>query len=220
MSWRFQAIVRTAVDVYFWLIPLVVINLLWLFLSITIVLLPPATAALYTIAYEASRSQEPDFRTFFGAMKHWFFKSWIWAIGMAFGVVVMGVAFIFYTAQDSPVAIFLSGMILVMAVLFGAMQFYFWPYMVMIEKPGFRQVIRNAALTPLADPIYALVNIGLTVILWIISLAFVAPLAFITPVFVAFLGVYSLRGWLEHQGFLGNGDEKAGEQDAAGAVET
>ncbi len=50
--WRFRGIIRTFSDVYYWLIPLVMINLAWLVLSLTVILWPPATAALYTATWQ------------------------------------------------------------------------------------------------------------------------------------------------------------------------
>lgn len=202
MSWRFRPIVRTFADFYVWLFPLAVINLIWLGLSMTVVLLPPATAALYDVAYRATQHETPEISSYLRAVRTWFFKSWVWAIFTALIVVIWGVAFFFYSTNQSSLAVFLSGFVLLGGIIFLGIQFYFWPYMVMIEKPGFGQIIRNATLTLLANPFYALVNAGLAIILWALSFFLLAPIAFITPALVAFLSVYSLRGWLTHHGFL------------------
>ena len=88
-------------------------------------------------------------------------------------------------------------------IVFGWMiQFYFWPYVVLQTKADFRQAAHNATFTILGDPLWAFFNAGLALVVLIVGIIFIAPLIFIVPVFMAFLGVYSLRAWLLHHDLL------------------
>ena len=75
MHRRVKIIERVGADLYNWLLPLVTINILWFLFSLTILLLPPATAALYEIAYSANNGRSPYIRDFLGAVRRWMVTS-------------------------------------------------------------------------------------------------------------------------------------------------
>ena len=61
---------------------------------------------------------------------------------------------------------------------------------------------RNAVLTVLSDPLFALMNGLLTILLLIVSILLIAPVALIAPISIAFLGIYNLQSWLEHKDLI------------------
>ena len=202
MRWLSRSLLRVIADIYNWLLPLVAINILWFVLSLTIVLFPPATAALYEIAFQANRGREPYVRDYLNATRKWLLKSWIWAtITLLFlSASISGIAF--YNSQQSGLgSVFLIVSIL-LTFFIGLVQFYFWPYMFLQELPQITPAFRNAVLTVLSDPLFALCNLGITVMLLIVSILLIAPIALFTPIAVAFLGIYNLRAWLEHKELL------------------
>jgi hypothetical protein len=196
--WRFNALRQVAVDVYNWLLPLAAINILWFLLSLTIVLFPPATAALYEIAYLAKKGHGPGVQAFLEAIRRWLLKSWLWAIVSLLLLFVGVLALWFYSSLQHPIG---SPLFIVVSalLLFGAaVQFYVWPFLMAQEKAYLRQAVRNAAFTVLADPLLAFIYVSISLALVIVSVLVVAPMALLTPVMVAFLGMYSLLDWLEH----------------------
>lgn len=193
--WRLSALRQAVIDVYNWLLPLVTINILWFLLSLTVVLLPPATAALYEVAYQAKKGHGPGVQSFLAAVRHWLLWSWLWGVGCTFVGVIAAVALRFYSAQQSDVLLIITG---AMLIFVGCIQFYFWPYVMAQETPHLPRAIRNAAFTVLADPLLTLVYGGITLLLLVISVVLVAPMVLITPIMVAFLGVYSLLDWLDY----------------------
>jgi len=196
--WRFRALARTFLDVYNWLVALAAINIIWLLCGLSIVLLPPATAALYDVAYHARRGEGPTVLNYLRAMHTWFVMSWKWGGMTAVLVVVAIVALRFYSALPGAVGQLLylaTGLILFVIIL---VQFYFWPYMVIQDNPGIFRAIRNATLTVLGDPLSAIFYSGLALALGFVSVLLIVPFVIITPVLIVFLGVYPLYDWLSH----------------------
>ena len=202
MNWRFKAVQQVALDVYNWLVPLATINILWAILSLTLVLMPPATAALYEIAFRASQGEGPYIQDYLAALRRWLVRSWVWGGVSLFLAFVSGFAVDFYISQQSTLGVVLlvaSGTFIVFIWL---MQFYFWPYMFLQDHPRAWQAARNAAFTVLGDPLFVLAYVILTSILLVLSALLVIPFVLITPVIIAFLGIYSLRDWLSHHGYM------------------
>jgi uncharacterized membrane protein YesL len=199
---RLKPIYHVVLDVYNWLLPLVVINILWVLMSFTVILLPPATAALYEIACLAARGEGPQISRFLLAVRRWAVKSWLWGGVTGFILAAGYIALNVYGGMGSafgPVLTLITTLILVFVSM---VQFYFWPYMLLQDETDFRRAAHNALFTVLGDPLLPLLNVGLTGVALILGVVLIAPIIFIVPVFSAFLGVYSLRAWLSHHGLL------------------
>jgi hypothetical protein len=199
---RYLAVLRVLSDVYNWLIPLVTINILWFVLSLTVILMPPATAALYDTAYRALRGEGPQVREYLGAVRRWLLPAWIWGALTVFFLALTLVALSFYGEMVGGLGAALYFLAAGIALFFMLTQFYFWPYMLLMEKPSIRLALRNAALTVLGDPLYTLWNAAISALLLAVGVILVMPVAVIVPVFIAFLGTYGLRAWLYFRGLL------------------
>ena len=197
-----KPVYRVTTDIYNWLLPLLVINILWTLLSLTFVLLPPATVALYEIAYLASTGEGPRVARYVIAVRRWVLKSWLWGAVLTFVLVASFIAVNLYASLESALGLMLTVITMVIIVFGWMIQFYFWPYVVLQTKVDFRQAAHNATFTILGDPLWAFFNAGLALVVLIVGIIFIAPLIFIVPVFMAFLGVYSLRAWLLHHDLL------------------
>lgn len=193
---------RVTIDVYSALLPLVTINILWFLLSLTLILLPPATAALYEVALLSRKGQGPYLQTYLAAVRRWLIISWVWGIATLALAAVCLLAITFYGSTQHVVGTVLLTISLALAIFACLVQFYFWPYMVLQEKPRPLLALRNSAYTVLADPLLILVNAGLAALLLLPGIPFIAPIVVLTPIITAFLGVYSLYDWLEHHHLL------------------
>lgn len=190
---------RVVIDVYNWLLPLVAINILWFLMSLTIILLPPATAALYEIAYLAKRGHGPEIRSYSLAVRRWAVRSWLWGLFNILFCIVTLVALRFYSTSGTPVVlIFCIAYVFIILLA----QYYFWPYIMLQELVSLRIAARNSLFTLLGDPLFVILCGLLSVLLLVVSAVFVFPLVVITPIAVAFLAVYSLLDWLEGRGLL------------------
>jgi hypothetical protein len=199
---RYNALLRTIWDVHNWLVVLVAINLLWLLMSFTILLFPAATAALYEVAYHAYRGRSPAISDYLLAVRHWLFKSWLWAIPIILFVLLAGFTLTFYRAQSGGLAWVVFILTTAMSILVMAGQFYFWSYMVIQENPSMVQSTRNAFYTVLGDPLLVLLHGGVALVWGMLSLVLFFPFVIIAPVSIAFLSVYSLMDWLYYRGLL------------------
>ncbi|MBZ0294250.1 MAG: DUF624 domain-containing protein, partial [Anaerolineae bacterium] len=94
-----KPIYLAAVDLYDWLFPFIAINVLWFVCSLTVILLPPASAALFEIAQRAYDNDMPTPRTFFSAMRRWWWRSWLWAGFNLVLVAAVAFSFQFYRTQ-------------------------------------------------------------------------------------------------------------------------
>lgn len=189
-------------DVYNWLVVLVAINIMWVLLGLTVVLIPPATAGLFHVAHQVTRGEGPTVTAYMAGMRRWFLRSYLWGLLLVVYGAVSLVALSFYSASTSLVADLLLGLAALIIVFVGSMQLYFWPYMMLQEKPSFLIAQRNAAFTLLGDPLAALVNVGVAVILLVLSVVLVIPFVILMPVVVAFWLTYTLIYWLKRRGLL------------------
>lgn len=197
-----KPIYRALTDIYNWMLPLIVINILWLFMSFTVILLPPATAALYEIAHLAARGEGPRVGRFLEAVRYWGLKSWLWGLPIGFLLLSGFIALNVYGGMNSPLRPALVFITAACLLMLSMTQFYFWPYVLLQDAHSLKRAARNALLTALGAPLLTLLHVSLALFAFILGVVFIAPLIFIVPVLIAFVGVYSLRDWLIRQGLL------------------
>jgi len=185
-------------DVYNWLLPLVTINILWFLLSLTVILMPPATVALYDVAYEAKRGRSPEIRLYLHSVRRWLLPGWIWALLNTGLALIALFAFSFYGTQPGVAQIALVICIAYTAVILLA-QYYFWPYVMLQVQVSLRTAARNALFTLLGDAPLVLFYGLLSFFLLATSALLLIPLVILAPVVVAFLSVYSLLDWVERR---------------------
>jgi hypothetical protein len=195
--WRLKPIQLVVIDLLDWLFPFVAINIVWFLSSLTIILLPPATASLFEIVYNAHRGYAPELRNFQSGIRRWFFKSWLWASG---NLVVLSLAFLLgQNSGGHPVALAIAGIIPTL-LLIG--QFYFWPYMMLQERPALMTALRNSIFSVLGGLPYLVSYLALSLFVLIPAIVTIAPFLLLVPVLLAMLATYSLISWLEHEGIL------------------
>lgn len=200
--WRFHALKGVVVDLFDWLFMFSAVNLIWFLLSLTIIGMPPATVALFDVAYGAYRGRYPTVRRYLPLVRKRLLTGWLWA-GLNLLIITLGwSALQFYGAQGFALSTFVGGVIFFLTILLLVFQFYLLPYLAIQEKTSLLQAYRNAIMTALADPFLLLFNSGLSLFILIPSIVVIAPLMLIAPVFIALLGTYSLLEWLQHRGLI------------------
>lgn len=200
--WRLRPFQLVVIDLYDWLFPWVIINLLWVLCSLTVVLLPPATGALFQTAQRAYRNQPPDPRRFMQDLRVWFSDGWLWAlpnVALFGGLFLLGRAL---APAEIPLAVL--GVVATLSIM---LQFFFWPYMMLQEQPALLRAWRNSAFTALGDLLYAGLYLAFSLFVLVTSIVVVAPLVLITPVLLAMTATYGLAAWLEHHKLL-DGDPR------------
>lgn len=185
MSWRepldAAAVVRAALsDAWDALVAIAPLNLLWAGLSLTIVLFPPATAALFESMHELASGSSPSIGDFLRAVRRRFVASWLWALWAAAGLSVVLLNVRISADPADPIA-WLSAVIVVLGVLFGVSLLYVWPFVVVQPEGGLGRAIRNASLTVLAAPLFAISLAVLLALVVAVGAVLVFPLVVVVP---------------------------------------
>jgi hypothetical protein len=128
-----------------------------------LILVPPLTGGLYSVAVEIAHERRVEFGYFWQGIRSYARLSWaLGAIVVASGVI-LAVDVIFYLSSDNVVFAAI-GFLGLWALLFWiAVQIYLFPLMIVItheekhqEKKPIKLILKNASLLTLAYPFFAL----------------------------------------------------------------
>ncbi|MFC1960401.1 DUF624 domain-containing protein [Chloroflexota bacterium] len=197
MGQAITVIKNTMIEWYHALIMLFMLNLMLLACSLTIVLLPPALAALYTITGELAYGQSLGFGDYLRAMRQYFVKSWLWALLNIAVFAILGSNMAFYSRMAASWATIPYTIFLLLGLYWFIFQVYFWPYMMKQEEPSIRTALRNTLLTSLASPGFTLVIVAVSLLILGLSALFVFPILLGTATLVALLGSMAVRNRVE-----------------------
>jgi uncharacterized membrane protein YesL len=183
---------RTLRDAWDAFVQLALLNLVWFGLSLTVVLLPPATVAMFQATNELARGRSPSLAEFVTAVPRLFLPAWGWAlINVAVGIV-LGVNLAFYSNPE-PVHLALRGLFLLATLLWVVSQLLVWPYRFEQTDPSLRLALRNALLTTLAAPLFSIVLGAMVALVVVLSVVLLAPLPFFSAAFLCLLGNHAVR---------------------------
>jgi len=167
------------------------INLLWFLVSLTVVVLPPATAALFWHTNETVRFEDPDTRGFFRAMRRFFFRSW--GLFLAQAAIMVGLAWgmLIYIEELSQVigrvALVLAAVCLWMFVFFSGILGYMWVFLV-YQDAGIWTAAKRAAALFFLRPLLTLGLLAVTAALFALDWFFIAlPLVFFQMALLAIM---------------------------------
>lgn len=192
---------RSLGDAWDALIAVGAINLIWLGLALTIVLLPAATAALFESMHELAAGRSPGIRDYLGFVRRRFFIGWVWAAWAAAVITIVG-ANIGFHADPAGGPSWLSAVFVVLGVLLGVSLLYVWPFVFLQPDASIVRAIRNSLLLVLAAPLFALSLAGLTVLLLAVSAVLVLPLAVVAPSLVCLIASHAVTDRLRAFGRL------------------
>jgi uncharacterized membrane protein YesL len=177
-------------------------NLLWFVLSITVILFPPATAALFRSLNEAVRYEDPDIKSFFTAFRRFFLRSWLLFLAQALVIAgLVAAAFIYLehlTNVIGTAAVVLFFICLWMLLYFTAILGYMWAFLVH-QDTGVWTAAKRATLLFFMTPF---TTIGLFLIVSVLTLVggyfmILLPFTFFLTSFVAVLWNVTVLAALE-----------------------
>jgi uncharacterized membrane protein YesL len=195
--WRLRTLQLVVIDLMDWLFPFAAVNLCWVVCSLTLIGLPPATAALFDLAHRAYQGDAPSVRRFFAALRRWAVVSWVWA-GANLALILLAL----WLASRLRDASVLMALPLAAAALILLSQCYVLPFLNLQDQPRVGQAIRNSIYTALGDPLFWAFIVGMSAFVLVTSVIVVAPLLLIAPVAIALFVTYSLIAWLRRRGLL------------------
>ena len=138
------------------MVGLAAINLIWLGLSLTVLLLPPATAGMYSATHSLAHGKGQRLSDFSEAARRYGWVSLRWALVNLLVGGIGVVNYVFYGAAQSGFALVIQLALACAGVLWLAMQFYVWPFLMEQEQQSLHMALRNALFLTLANPLYTL----------------------------------------------------------------
>ncbi len=131
---------------------LMVVNLLWFFLTLPVVTAPPAAAGLYYYTHELASNHPVDWHTFFDGFRKYFWRAWLWALANLIAIIVFVVNAWFYYQVKTTWAPWIAGISIGLLVIWLLLQFYTFPLLLEQTDQRVRVAIRNSAVLYLKRP--------------------------------------------------------------------
>lgn len=180
------------------IVPLTTFNLLWLVLSLTVVLWPPATVGLYMVTNRLAYGRAMRLADFGAGARRYF------APGLQWGLLNLAVFALFYsgvvyddTARRVPLLVQVA--LTLMITGWCTVQFYFWPLLLEQTGKGLISAQRSALLLVIAAPGYTLILV-LVVALGLQIGLLVPPVGLLLVSLLALLGNRAVIERLAHYG--------------------
>ena len=177
------------------------LNVAWLGLSVTVILLPPATVALFESMDELASGRTPGLREYFGFVRRRFIRAWLWALWAIAGMTVASVN-IQYWSDTGGSLVWLSAASAVIGVLFSVSVLYVWPFLFRQTEGGLVRAIRNSILAVLAAPLFALTLAVAIVALVAVSAILILPLAVFLTALLGLIATHAVTDRLRAFGKL------------------
>jgi uncharacterized membrane protein YesL len=176
------------IDAYVALIPLITLNLVWFIISLPVVTAIPATGGLFYATNKLAHGHSADWRTLIEGFRLYFWQSWVIGLISVVLVVVFATNFLFYSFADAGLAVWIRGMVIVLALLWLAIQIYLFPLLMEQEHPHLRLALRNSLVIILKRPLFTLgVTLGIAFLIVGTTLVIQPAWIFITASACAFL---------------------------------
>jgi hypothetical protein len=143
---------RAIRDTWDALVVLAVLNVMVLAAAVLVVPLPAAVAALFAVAHDLTRGEEPTIPDFLRTARSLFLRSWAWAIANIFVGSVLWSGFSFYSAVGGPWPLASAVLLGSATFVWTAAQLFVWPYLLSDPDMSLVRAVRNSVLTVLAAP--------------------------------------------------------------------
>jgi len=161
------------------------ISLLWLALSLPLITLPPATAALFYSTNRVVQGRVIKIEHFFAAFREYFTKSWqLAAIGLGTTLVIV-INLCFYALSRHE-------LVRLIAIPFGSlllfwlgMNVYTFPLLIAQEDKKIVLILKNAALLTLANPLFTFALLSLLALIILIGAFITGPFLLVSPSIIA-----------------------------------
>ncbi len=182
---------------YFEMGSLVVLNIYWLLFSLTIILLPAATLALY-FAVREMQAAERDYshKLFFKGLKMYVVKGWRWFLPNMLLISLFITNILLFWVENNTITILVKAGNLAMLLLWLWFQTFLLPLMMEQEQQTMRLALSNALAVFFKQPgLYGITTLFVWLLL-IISLILMMPWVVITISFSAYVQTAVLRATL------------------------
>ena len=180
--------------------PMATIGGPWWLAPLLAIPIGPATAALAVVARRCAGELRVDRSFYFDALRaYWRPALGLSAIGMV-GLTLILLNLIFYAARSGTLALVMLFLWADVLLFWLSVQFFVWPILVRMERPGALAAIRTAALAAWANPLFSLLLLVIAAILTGASIMLPFLVFVVWPAVMALLGEHSFRLFLERAG--------------------
>lgn len=166
---------------------LVLVNVLWILLTIPVLTAPASLAGAYYMTNLLAHRKPVSWRTFFEGFRQFFWLSWRWTLTNVLAAFIVYSNFVFYRRFEGNWVIFMQGIALGFAVLWLALQMYAFPLLIEQEDRRLLVAWRNSLVLLVAKPGLALLLIILLSLVAGLSVILQVPWLIITMSFSTFL---------------------------------
>lgn len=178
----------TMTDVWYETIPLIFLNLLWLFCCVPIVTIPPATAALYVTVHKKAQYHSSTWRDFLIAMRDYFWVGWRWILLNLLAAGVFSIGLWVYGRWQTPgMRYFLLSLWWGGGLAWVIVQMYCFPVLLAQERPSVILALRNAFVLCVRHPIFTLIYALVTALLCSMSIVMWVAWPLFTVALIAFI---------------------------------
>lgn len=193
LSAAFGVIRRSLTDWWYDWVNMILINAVWAFGLVTIVLAPPTTFGAFYAVNQLAHGHSVHFSDFVDGFRRYFWVSYVWALINVAAAVLVWSSLLFYGQIEAGWSVLVLTFVLMIALGWFIMQFYALPYLIEQEQKNLLIALRNSLFTGLASPLYTLIVVGFTVIIAAASIAIIAPVLLGGPCMVALLSNHAVR---------------------------
>lgn len=181
--------------------------------ALSTILVPPATAALFHVAWYLARERRIEFGYFWQGFQEYFGPSWkVSGVMLVALVILLADAYFFLQAQRSLFA--LLGFLILWVLLFWAViQVYLYPLLIALEEKRLGMMFRNAAQLVLAFPLFSLFTLIVALLITALCVVTFVPLVTVWMPCVALLFSRAFRSsWNEAVSIQQRYQEKSEEE--------
>jgi uncharacterized membrane protein YesL len=176
------------IDAYMASIPLITLNVIWFIVSLPIITLIPATAALFYATNRLAHHRSSGWHIFFEGFRLYLWRSWLWGLLNILIIAILVSNFLFYSRSGENWTVWARALVILVSAFWGALQIYTLPLLIEQEKPDLRLALRNSLVIFLKRPLRTLGMVLLIGILAVGTTLIIQPAwIFITGSLCAFL---------------------------------
>lgn len=199
MKNAFRVVRAAIVDLWDSVFLVIFCNLVWLFLVLLIIPGPPATLALFDMAERFARREHLlEFRDYLRAVMRRFGLGWRWA---AVNIPVLAILLIDIAVAprmaSTEIALILQWFFIVALALWIVTNWYALAFLFQQKEPSLRLALRNGAVLLFQNPLFTLILVAITAVLFGLSLVLVIVNLLFAPMLVALISTHAVLNRLE-----------------------
>ena len=172
---------------------LMLLNFIWLVCQLTVILGAPATAALVYVSRRVVDGELIDLGEFWQGLRENFTAALKWGILQLLVYGVLGFNLLFYAGQSGVAILSLRYAWTFMALIWFAINLYFWPLHFEQADRRFRTTLSNAAKMALLNPNQTIVYTAAALLLIVFCVGTGALLGFVLGAWLGLWGVLVAR---------------------------